>query len=60
MLFNIGSYMPFGVFVFSGFMKGVPRELEEAAAIDGANRRQTFWLIFFTSACGSGTTPSAR
>ncbi|GAA2324206.1 carbohydrate ABC transporter permease [Nonomuraea roseoviolacea subsp. roseoviolacea] len=46
-LFNIGYYVPFGVFVFSGFMKGVPRELEEAAAIDGATRWQTFWRIVF-------------
>jgi len=46
-LFNIGYYVPFGVFVFSGFMKGVPRELEEAAAIDGATRWQTFWKIVF-------------
>ncbi|MFD1535903.1 carbohydrate ABC transporter permease [Nonomuraea guangzhouensis] len=46
-LFNVGYYVPFGVFVFSGFMKGVPRELEEAAAIDGATRWQTFWKIVF-------------
>ncbi|MEU0570004.1 carbohydrate ABC transporter permease [Nonomuraea sp. NPDC005983] len=46
-LFNVGYYVPFGVFVFSGFMKGVPRELEEAAAIDGATRWQTFWRIVF-------------
>ncbi|GAA3138664.1 carbohydrate ABC transporter permease [Nonomuraea roseoviolacea] len=46
-LFDIGYYVPFGVFVFSGFMKGVPRELEEAAAIDGATRWQTFWRIVF-------------
>ncbi|TMR22879.1 carbohydrate ABC transporter permease [Nonomuraea turkmeniaca] len=46
-LFNVGYYVPFGVFVFSGFMKAVPRELEEAAAIDGATRWQTFWRIVF-------------
>ena len=46
-LFNVGYYLPFGVFVFSGFMKGVPRELEEAAAIDGAGHWQTFWRIVF-------------
>jgi raffinose/stachyose/melibiose transport system permease protein len=46
-LFNVGYYVPFGVFVFSGFMRQVPRELEEAAAIDGASRFQTFWRIVF-------------
>ncbi|MER6008655.1 carbohydrate ABC transporter permease [Nonomuraea angiospora] len=46
-LFNVGYYVPFGVFVFSGFMKGIPRELEEAAAIDGATRWQTFWRVVF-------------
>lgn len=46
-LFNVGYYVPFGVFVFSGFMRHIPRELEEAAAIDGASRFQTFWRIVF-------------
>ena len=46
-LFNVGYYVPFGVFVFSGFMRQIPRELEEAAAIDGASRFQTFWRIVF-------------
>lgn len=34
---NVGYYIPFGVFVFSGFMRTIPVELEEAAAIDGAS-----------------------
>jgi raffinose/stachyose/melibiose transport system permease protein len=46
-LFNVGYYVPFGVFVFTGFIRGVPVELEEAAAIDGASRLQVFWLIVF-------------
>jgi raffinose/stachyose/melibiose transport system permease protein len=46
-LLNIGYYVPFGVFVFSGFMRQIPRELEEAAAIDGATRFQTFWRVVF-------------
>jgi raffinose/stachyose/melibiose transport system permease protein len=46
-LFNVGYYVPFGVFVFTGFMRQIPRELEEAAAIDGASRFQTFWKIVF-------------
>jgi raffinose/stachyose/melibiose transport system permease protein len=46
-LLNIGYYVPFGVFVFSGFMRQIPRELEGAAAIDGASRFQTFWRVVF-------------
>lgn len=46
-LFNVGYYVPFGVFVFAGFMRGIPEELEEAAAIDGAGRQQVFWRIVF-------------
>jgi len=34
-LFNVGYYVPFGVFVFAGFIRGVPVELEEAAVVDG-------------------------
>jgi raffinose/stachyose/melibiose transport system permease protein len=46
-LFNVGYYIPFGVFVFSGFMRAIPLELEESAAIDGATRWQVFWRIVF-------------
>ena len=46
-LFNIGYYIPFGVFVFTGFIRTVPVELEEAAVIDGASRMQVFWRIVF-------------
>lgn len=31
----------------TGFVKSVPRELEEAAKIDGCNRFKSFWLIVF-------------
>lgn len=46
-LFNVGYYVPFGVFVFTGFIRSVPVELEEAAAMDGANRFQVFWRVVF-------------
>jgi raffinose/stachyose/melibiose transport system permease protein len=46
-LFNVGYYVPFGVFVFTGFIRSVPLELEEAAVIDGASRMQVFWRIVF-------------
>lgn len=37
--------LPFTVFVLSGFFRNLPRELEEAAAIDGASRWQTFLQV---------------
>jgi raffinose/stachyose/melibiose transport system permease protein len=46
-LFNVGYYLPFGVFVFSGFIRSIPIELEEAAAIDGCGRFGTFWRVVF-------------
>ena len=41
-LFNIAFYVPFAGFVYARFMKTVPFELEEAAALDGAGRLRTF------------------
>lgn len=42
-------YLGFGaglaVFLFSGFIKGIPLEIEEAADIDGCNAIRTFFLI---------------
>ncbi|MEU7892110.1 carbohydrate ABC transporter permease [Nonomuraea sp. NPDC049152] len=46
-LFNVGYYVPFGVFVFSGFVRTIPIEMEQAAAIDGAGRLATFWRVVF-------------
>lgn len=44
-------YLGFGaglsVFMFTGFVKGVPLEIEEAATIDGCNPLQTFFLVVF-------------
>ena len=42
-------YLGFGaglsVFIFSGFIKSIPKEIEEAATIDGCTPIQTFFLI---------------
>jgi len=47
----IAIYLGFGaglsVFIFSGFIKSIPLEIEEAATIDGCNPIQTFFLIVF-------------
>ncbi len=42
-------YLGFGaglaVFIFSGFVKSIPKGIEEAATIDGCNPAQTFFMI---------------
>lgn len=44
-------YLGFGaglsVFMFTGFVKAVPLEVEEAAEIDGCNPLQTYFMIVF-------------
>lgn len=39
------SALPFAVWNLKGYLDTIPRELEEAAAIDGADSNQTFWQI---------------
>jgi|GraSoiStandDraft_29_1057270.scaffolds.fasta_scaffold400705_2 raffinose/stachyose/melibiose transport system permease protein len=46
-LLYIAVNLPFVIFLYTGFIKTVPRELEEAALLDGAGPMQTFWLIVF-------------
>lgn len=41
------TIMPFAVFFFAGFLRTVPAELEEAAAVDGAGLLRTYWQIVF-------------
>ncbi|MFA6940686.1 MAG: carbohydrate ABC transporter permease [Clostridiaceae bacterium] len=45
----IGFGSSLSVFLYHGFIKGVPRSLEEAAMIDGCNKFQVFWKIVFPS-----------
>ncbi|HEY3779949.1 MAG TPA: carbohydrate ABC transporter permease [Fimbriimonadaceae bacterium] len=39
--------LPLCVFIYSAFLDGVPRSLEEAAVIDGCGPIRTFWKIIF-------------
>lgn len=41
----IGFGAPLAVFMFVGFIKSVPKEIEEAASIDGCSPVQTFFKI---------------
>ena len=42
-----GLQISISMVAVTGFVKTVPRELEQAAGIDGCNRFQTFWKIVF-------------
>lgn len=42
-----GFQISISVLTVTGFVKGVPRDLEEAAAIDGCGKFKTFWQIVF-------------
>ena len=54
-LLNMGGlifmYLGFGaalsIFLYHGFVKGIPKELDEASMLDGCNKFQTFWYIIF-------------
>jgi multiple sugar transport system permease protein len=41
---------PFYIFLLRQFFMGIPRELEDAALIDGANRLQILWRIIMPNA----------
>ncbi|MFZ3152118.1 MAG: carbohydrate ABC transporter permease [Anaerolineaceae bacterium] len=41
----IAQNIPFAVFLLRGFLEEVPKEIEEAARIDGASAWSTFWHI---------------
>ncbi len=41
---------PFYIFLLRQFFMGIPRELEDAALIDGANRLQILWRIILPNA----------
>jgi raffinose/stachyose/melibiose transport system permease protein len=47
-LANIGGgYLSFAVFVYVGFLRSVPREIIEAARVDGASDLRIWWTIVF-------------
>jgi raffinose/stachyose/melibiose transport system permease protein len=46
-LFYTGLQVPFTIFLYSGFLRALPREYGEAALVDGANHWQSFTRITF-------------
>ena len=47
LLYEAALFAPMTVFLYTGFIKSMPRELDEAAAIDGAGLLRTYWRIIF-------------
>lgn len=46
MILTYAAYgLPFGIWVLKSFFESIPRELEEAAAVDGAGPFQALWRI---------------
>lgn len=46
-LYYVASGLPMAIFLFNGFFSGAPRDLEEAAKLDGCSLYRTFFQIFF-------------
>jgi raffinose/stachyose/melibiose transport system permease protein len=44
---NVGLQMPFAVFLYTGFVRTLPREYEEAATVDGAGPVKAFVKVVF-------------
>lgn len=42
-----GLLLPMTIFLYHGFVKTVPRELDEAASIDGCGPFRTFFIVIF-------------
>jgi multiple sugar transport system permease protein len=47
MIVSIWKGLGYNMVIFLAGLQGIPRELREAATIDGANRWQSFWFITF-------------
>jgi raffinose/stachyose/melibiose transport system permease protein len=41
----IGFGISFGILILRGFFKGIPKDIDEAAYIDGCNKLRLFWNI---------------
>lgn len=44
---QVTLYAPMGIFMYEGFVKNVPKSLEESAKLDGASTLQVFFRIVF-------------
>jgi len=44
---SVATLLPLTIFIYTGFIKGIPKDLEEAAAVDGYGPVRTFVSIIF-------------
>jgi len=46
-LFETAATLPVTIFLFAAYLKTVPRDIDEAAALDGAGKIRAFWSCVF-------------
>lgn len=46
-MIEIALQTPFAIMLYRGYMGSIPKELEEAARIDGCSKWQIFWKVIF-------------
>lgn len=46
-LINVSGAIPMGIMLYTGFIKSIPRELDEAAIVDGCGYIKRFYLVIF-------------
>ncbi|GAB2615864.1 carbohydrate ABC transporter permease [Pseudactinotalea suaedae] len=46
-LFETAATLPVTIFLFSAYLRTVPRDIDEAAALDGAGQIRAFWSCIF-------------
>lgn len=46
-MFETTLTLPFSIFLYAGYIRTVPTDIDQAAAIDGCGRYRTFWQIVF-------------
>ncbi|HSZ41268.1 MAG TPA: carbohydrate ABC transporter permease [Trebonia sp.] len=47
LLYEAALFSPMTVFLYVGYIRSVPRELDEAASVDGASLIRTYWQVLF-------------
>lgn len=43
--YYMAHFLPLSIFIFAGFFRTIPKELEEAAMLDGCSQFMTFWKV---------------
>lgn len=46
-LFETAAVLPVSIFLYTAYLRTIPRDIDEAAALDGAGPIRTFWATIF-------------